>query len=54
METAKEPRCDPTVWHDMEKPVDGGREHYQERGWNPPFPGESEPRPRGAEEDGST
>lgn len=29
-------QCDPTKWVEMKQPVDGGREHYQTKSWNPP------------------
>jgi hypothetical protein len=30
-------KCEPTRWHEMLKPVQGGRETYQVKSWNPPF-----------------
>ncbi len=32
-----EPKCEPTIWHEMTRPVEGGRKHYQEKSWNPFF-----------------
>ena len=29
-------KCDPTKWTNMKAPVDGGRDTYQAKSWNPP------------------
>ncbi len=29
-------KCDPTKWTEMKGPIDGGRDTYQTKSWNPP------------------